>query len=235
MQNLLITGGTKAIGKAIAEKFAAKGFNIATCSRTLSDLEQMESDFKKQFPAVRFFGALCDVSRKAEIIDFVKKLHEQFGEIHVLVNNAGIFFPGGITTEEDGVFEMQINTNLASAYHFTRALIPEMLEKNKGHIFNMCSTASIIPYINGGSYCISKFALLGFSRVLREETKRSRIRVTSILPGATYTDSWKGSYLSENRFIKVEDVANTVYMCYEASENTVIEEILLRPQEGDIL
>ena len=113
-------------------------------------------------------------------------------------------------------------------------LLPKMLEKKSGHIFNLCSVASIQAYPNGGSYSISKFALLGLSKALREELMVHRIKVTALIAGATYTDSWSQSNLPESRFMKSEDIAQTVWDLYHLSENTVIEEILLRPMLGDI-
>ena len=98
----------------------------------------------------------------------------------------------------------------------------------------MCSISSIRAYPNGGSYAISKFALLGFSKVLREELKAFNIRVTAILPGATKTASWDGVNLPEDRFMAVEDVADTVYAAYALSGRSVVEEVLIRPQLGDI-
>ncbi|MEM8966927.1 MAG: SDR family oxidoreductase, partial [Bacteroidota bacterium] len=169
-----------------------------------------------------------------EVLNFAQMVQETSLPVEILVNNAGVFLPGQIHQEEDGALEKQIETNLYSAYHLTRALVPDMIEAKRGHIFNICSTASITAYTNGGSYCISKFALLGMSKVLREEMKPHNIRVTSVLPGATLTNSWAGSDLPEERFMPPEDVADTILNVYRLSERTVIEEILMRPQLGDI-
>jgi short-subunit dehydrogenase len=136
--------------------------------------------------------------------------------------------------EEEHTFETLINTNLASAYHLTRALMPHIPQHQGAHIFNMCSTASITPYINGGSYCISKFALLGFSKVLREELKQLGIKVTAILPGPTLTDSWAGANLPDSRFMTAKDIADTLWAAYSLSPAANIEEILMRPLPGDI-
>ena len=133
-----------------------------------------------------------------------------------------------------GRFEKQINTNLASAYYLTRTLLPEMINSKSGYIFNMCSTASNTAYTNGGSYSISKFGLLGFSKVLREEMKEYNIRVSSVLPGATLTASWEGTELPSERFINPEDVANLIYNFYETPVTMNIEEIIIRPLKGDI-
>jgi NADP-dependent 3-hydroxy acid dehydrogenase YdfG len=109
-----------------------------------------------------------------------------------------------------------------------------MIERKKGHIFNLCSTASITAYTNGGAYCVSKFALYGMTKVLREELKPHGIRVTAILPGATLTASWEGVDLPPERFIQATDVAKMIWSAYNLSPGAVIEEILMRPQLGDI-
>jgi short-subunit dehydrogenase len=150
------------------------------------------------------------------------------------VNNTGEFLPGSIHTEAEGTLEKMMQANLYSAYHLTRILLPKMMETKSGHIFNMCSTASIEAYPNGGSYSLSKFALLGLSKNLREEMKPFNIKVTAIIPGAVYTDSWSESGLPEERFMKVNDIAEMVYAASQLSPRACVEEILLRPQLGDI-
>ena len=180
-----------------------------------------------------FYG-VCNVGKRDDIIGFYYAVKKEFGPIDILVNNAGIFLPGQIMDEEEGVFEEVMSVNVASAYHFTRLFAKDMIERKSGHIFNMCSIASIKAYPNGGSYCISKFALLGMTKVLREEMEEYNIKVTAVLPGATYTDSWSGSGLPEERFIPAEDVANTIFQISQLSPRTNVEEILMRPQLGDI-
>jgi len=113
-------------------------------------------------------------------------------------------------------------------------LLPEMMAARSGHIFNMCSIASIKAYPNGGSYSLSKFALLGLSKNLREEMKQFNIKVTAIIPGAAYTDSWKTSGIHEERFMEINDVAKMVYAASQLSPQACVEEIVLRPQLGDI-
>lgn len=234
MIHVVITGATKGIGRAIAHHFAKEGANIYFCARSKEAVENMQQELAATYPSQTFWGQSCDVSDKAAIISFAQEVLAQTSHIHVLVNNAGIFLPGRIDEEADGVFEQQWNTNIASAYHLTRALLPAIPRDGNGYIFNMCSTASIMAYPNGGSYCISKFALLGFSKVLRENLKSSKIRVTSILPGATLTDSWNGTDLPRERFMQPEDIAAQIISCWKLPHQTVVEELLLRPMEGDI-
>ena len=165
---------------------------------------------------------------------FTTDIITQWDRIDVLINNAGVFKPGEILNEEEGTLEYMINTNLYSAYYLTRFIAPKMVEKGVGHIFNMCSIASLIALPNGGSYTISKFAMLGLSRVLREELKQSGVKVTSILPGATWSDSWSGIDLPKHRLMQAIDVAKQVWAAYDTSDSAVVEEIILRPQLGDL-
>lgn len=232
-KTIVVTGGTKGIGKSIIKHFAAQQFDIITCARNLEDLNLLQAEIQNQFPQVSLAFIKADLSLKKDIEKLIAFILEKKKAIHVLVNNTGIFFPGQVHTEEDGILEKVMETNLYSAYYITRGLI-NMIKEQKGHIFNICSTASITPYINGGSYCISKFALLGFSKVLREEMKEFGVRVTSILPGATFTASWDGTDVPEERFMKPSDVANIIYASYILSQNAVVEEILIRPQLGDL-
>lgn len=231
-KELLITGATKGIGRAILFQFAVNGFNVVTCARSKTDLEKLELEFSSQFPNQTLKCFIADLSRKSE--------RKKFGElvksfrVDVLVNNAGIFIPGTVLEEEEGKLEQMIETNLYSAYELTRVIAPNMRNFKKGSIFNICSTASVMAYPNGGSYCISKFALLGFSKVLREELKNDGVKVTSVLPGATFTPSWDGVNIPEARFMPPEDVAKCIWDAYKLSDRTVLEELILRPQLGDL-
>lgn len=230
---VVVTGGTKGIGRAIIEKFAAEGFDVVTCSRKQGDLTALAKDLTTRY-AIQvdtFQADLSNLDEARAFTDFVRQLGR---EVDVLVNNAGYFTPGQITTEAEGVLENMIGANLYSAYYTTRGLATHMKERKGGHIFTMCSIASIKAYPNGGSYAISKFALLGFSKVLREEMKEFGVRVTAVLPGATRTSSWDAVQLPEERFIRPEDVAEAIFGAYSLSPRSVVEEILIRPQLGDI-
>jgi short-subunit dehydrogenase len=228
----VVTGATKGIGKAISIALAKDGYNLAICARDESKLVQLSSDWRDQFKVEVAFLAV-DLSIEKEVKEFAA-FANTLGRIEVLVNNAGVFFPGSIHNEPSGQLETMINTNLYSAYHLTRDILPQMMKRQSGFIFNICSTASIYAYPNGGSYSISKFALLGFSKCLREEMKSKGIKVTSIIPGAVWTPSWQGAGLPESRFAQPSDVADVVVTSLHLSPNSIIEEIIVRPQLGDI-
>ncbi|MFN0049922.1 MAG: SDR family oxidoreductase [Cytophagales bacterium] len=230
----VVSGGTKGIGRAVVEKFASHGFDIATTARNIEDLQQLKLTIETKHANVNVHYINADLSVKTEVTKFADFILELNQPIALLVNNTGFYTPGQIHNEPDGQLELMLNTNLYSAYHLTRALIKNLLAAKKGHIFNICSTASITPYVNGGSYCISKFAMLGMSKVLREEMKPYNIKVTAILPGPTKTASWDGVDLPEERFIQATDVAETIFSAFQLSPAANIEEILIRPQLGDL-
>jgi short-subunit dehydrogenase len=234
-KTIVITGSSKGIGRAILEKFAAEGFVAIACSRNPQHLETLQAKFQQRYPGSELQVLAADLSQRSETFRFAEFVRATGLAVDVLVNNVGLFIPGQICDEPDGNLELMMQTNLYSAYDLTRALMDQFLQRKQGHIFNICSIASLMPYPKGSSYCITKFALLGFSKVLREELKPHNVKVTAILPSATLTDSWQGTDIPSDRFIRAEDVADMVYACHALSPQCVPEEILLRPQAGDIL
>jgi len=230
--NVIITGATKGIGKATVEAFAAMGANIALNARNVEDLESFKKELSSNYPNQDFHVLSSDMSKKSAVLKFADFVKDQWKKVDVLINNAGIFLPGDITKEEDGTLESQIETNLYSAYYLTRAILPMM--ESKGHIFNMCSIASFMAYPGGGSYSISKFAMLGFSKVLRAELLTKGIKVSSIMPGATWSASWDGVDLPKERLMDAKDIADTIVAAYKLGPSAVVEDIVIRPQLGDL-
>lgn len=230
--NVVITGGTKGIGRALVELFAKQGANVAFCARTASDVQHFAQELQKQYPDQTFIGLAANMADKNETINFAQKVADQWPHIDVLINNAGVFVPCPITdAANESSFRLMMDTNLYSAYYTTQVLLPKLVGRHKAHIFNMCSIASFMPY---DSYSVSKFALLGYSKVLREELKNQGVRVTAVMPGAVLTASWAGTTLPDERFMRADDIAQSVWDCYQLSERTVVEELILRPQLGDI-
>ncbi|MBX3240357.1 MAG: SDR family NAD(P)-dependent oxidoreductase [Chitinophagaceae bacterium] len=232
--NVIITGASKGFGKALATLFASRGYNIFMCARSEKPLYDAMEELLNRFPEVTIKARPCDLSKKEETLTFGNWLLDLDISIDVLINNAGSFLPGSVYNEPDETLENMIAVNLYSAYHLTRALIPKMISQKSGHIFNMCSIASLHAYANGGSYSISKFALAGFSKNLREEMKPFGIKVTGVYPGAAYTDSWAGSGVPENRIMKADDIAQMIFAASLLSPQACVEEIILRPQAGDL-
>jgi short-subunit dehydrogenase len=232
-KSILVTGGTKGIGRAIIFKFAEAGFDIYTCSRHERDLSELKAALSDKYADIKVFTFQADLSNKHEVEAFAKAVKAETVP-DVLVNNAGVFLPGSINDEPAGNFELMMHTNLFSVYYLTRAFTKEMMERKSGYIFSMGSIAGLTAYANGGTYAISKWALLGFTKCLRQELKEYNIKVTSVMPGATLTASWEGVDIPEERFMKAEDVADAVWAAYSLSPNSVVEEIVIRPQLGDL-
>ncbi|SDA54851.1 Short-chain dehydrogenase [Algoriphagus alkaliphilus] len=232
-KSILVTGGTKGIGRAIIERFAKEGFDIYTCARNEKELVSLKAHLEENFPGIKVLALPADLSKKEEVAVFSAAV-KAIGLPDVLVNNTGVFLPGALHNEPEGNFEFMMHTNLFSAYYLTRAFVNEMIERRSGHIFSMGSIAGLTAYPNGGTYAVTKWAMLGMTKCLREELKPHQIKVTSILPGATYTASWEGVDLPIDRFIRAEDVAESVWGAYNLSPQTVVEEIIIRPQLGDL-
>lgn len=232
---VVVSGGTKGIGYSILEIFLKNGFDAVICARNLAELNKVGKSLEEKYnQKIHIFQA--DLAKKNEAQAFAKFVTELNIPVEVLVNNTGTYTPGQVFSEPDGQLETMIETNLYSAYNLTRGLVNEMISKKKGHIFNICSIASIIPYPNGGSYSISKYAMYGMTKVLREEMKPFGIKVTAVLPGATLTSSW-GDFadtLPPNRLMNPDDVAEMVFSAYKLSASSVVEDIIIRPQLGDL-
>lgn len=230
----VISSGTRGIGRAAVLMFLKNGFDVVTGSRKQINIDRLTAEVKKKnFPGT-LFTCNADLSTSEGVDAFVAYARSLNRPVDVLINNTGLFVPGQIHNEANGVLERMLNANLFSAYRLTRGLVGDMIKRRSGHIFNMCSIASITAYPNGGSYAIAKHALYGMSKVLRQELKVHNIRVTALLPGATLTDSWAGTDLPPDRFMKSEDIAQAIWAAYSLSEGAVLEELIIRPQLGDI-
>jgi len=233
MPTAIITGATQGIGAAIAKKMASEKFTLCICSRKESELKAIKSELEELGSPAVYIKAV-DLSDKESAKEFAHFALQQLKTIDILVNNAGVFIPGNICDEEEGQLEQMMRVNLYSAYTITRVIAPEMKKLKTGHIFNMCSVASLKAYPMGGSYSISKYALLGFSDNLREELKMDKIKVTALCLGATNSRSWEGSGVPAERIMPAEDVAKILWTSYQLSESTNLETIIMRPQFGDL-
>ena len=231
--NVVITGASQGIGFAIAEIFANAGYTLSLCSKTKENIAAAGNSLAVKYPHATIHFTHADLSKKEQCTQFANWCLEK-GSPTILINNAGFFSPGNIQDEADNALEQQMAVNLYSAYHTTRALLPAMLKMGKGHIFNICSIASLNAYSQGGSYSISKFALLGFSKNLRLELKDKGIKVTAVCPGAVYTNSWSGSGVDPKRIMESEDIAKMIFAAAHLSPQAVVEDIVMRPQKGDL-
>lgn len=231
--NIIITGASKGIGQAIAAQFAAAGYQLLLCSRGEKSLYDCMNELQTKFPQTSIKGRPTDMSVKEDVSAFAKWCLDH-GTPDIVINNAGHFIPGSVHNEPEGSLEEMLASNLFSAYHLSRAILPAMMTAKSGHIFNICSIASLHAYENGGSYSISKYAMAGFSRNLREEMKQHGIKVTAVYPGAVLTASWDGFEIDPKRIMEADDIAKMVFTAAHLSPMAVVEDIILRPQLGDL-
>jgi short-subunit dehydrogenase len=231
--NVVITGASKGIGKAIAEQFAQQGCDLFLCARHMDKTNVWQAQLMERYNCA-VMSSNTDMGEEGQVREFAQKVLDAFDRVDVLVNNAGVFEPGTVHGEADGQLERMLRINLLSAYHLTRLIVPRMIEQGSGHIFNICSVAALNAYTNGGSYSISKWAMLGFSRNLREELKEHGIKVTSVHPGATMTGSWEGFDIDPLRILEAGDIAKMVVASAGLSQQACVEDILIRPQLGDL-
>jgi len=231
---IVITGASRGLGFSMAEAFATEGHDLYLTSlnevRLYNALESLMSRFPDQIIKAKSF----DLGTKKGTVDFGNWILDLGVLPDILINNAGTFQPGKVIDEPDGQLENMLNVNLFSAYHLTRILLPSMMKRKSGHIFNISSIAALQAYPDGGSYSISKFALTGFSKNLREELKPHSIKVTCIYPGAVYTDSWANSGVKPDRIMKPSDIASTVVQISKLSPQAVVEDLVIRPLAGDL-
>ncbi len=231
--HVVITGASRGMGRAMALKFAKAGYDLILCARTLSKLNESKAIIAEQFPSIKTNVFVADLSIKEEVRKF-GEFCLPFGAPDILINNAGTYNPGNCIDEEDGAMEKMMNLNFYSAYHLTRILIPKMIERKSGHIFNMCSIASLRAYKGGGSYGVSKYAMLGFSKNLRLELMDHGIKVTAVFPGAVLTDTWGNFDNSNKRIMEVNDIVDMIFAATQLTSQAVVEDIIIRPQLGDL-
>ena len=235
MPIVAITGASQGIGAAIAEAFAeAHGAKVqlALVARSQEKLERVAAGCRVHGATAKAFP--CDVTDDAAVDAMAVAVRDAFDVPDVLVNNAGAFRPGGVLDMTAADFRADLEVNLTSAFLVTHAFLRGMVERRSGDVFFMASVASIQGYPRGVAYGAAKHGLLGLARSLREEVREQGVRVVTLLPGATYTDSWAASGLPEDRFMPPEDLARLVVDLHALSGRTVVEEVLLRPQLGDL-
>jgi 3-oxoacyl-[acyl-carrier protein] reductase len=225
----VISGATKGIGKALAFAFAELGFDLALGARGEEGLEKIKHLLHQKHPNIKTRTFITDFSLKKSIEDFSDSVKKEFESIDVLINNVGMYSEGTVSTEPNGLLEKNMQLNLYSAYYLSRAFIQDFKLKKSGHIFNICSVLSETPRKEASAYTISKFALLGFNKVLAEEMREYHVKVTALLPGSVNTSSWDGIKAPKEQFVQPEDIASAVITAYQTSKNAFIEEITIKP------
>jgi NADP-dependent 3-hydroxy acid dehydrogenase YdfG len=231
---ILITGASQGIGAAIARTFAVElpGVRLALVARNEKNLRATARECLKLGAAVEIFP--CDVTREKPVAAMARAVTKHFGPVDVLINNAGAFVMAPFVKTSVAAFDDMIATNLRSAFLVTHAFLPAMAKRKRGDVFFMSSIAGLGAYPQAAAYCAAKFGVTGLAQVLRAETKAAGIRVCCVHPGATWSPSWSKSGVKPARIMPAEDIARAILDVSRLSRRTVVEEIVLRPQLGDL-
>ena len=206
----IITGGARGLGRALVEKWLAEDWAVATCARSEREIESL----KRDLGAHSLVAEALDVSKQREVSAFVRRVHEQLGPTDVLINNAGLLGPRApLETYPEQEWRAVIDVNLNGSFYFTKAVLPEMLERRSGVIINISSGAGVKGKARWGAYAASKFAVEGMTQVLREEVQDRGVRVHAIDPGAMRTEMRAHAYPEEDPLTLPEPktVANVIF------------------------
>jgi short-subunit dehydrogenase len=232
MENALITAATKGIGRATAIAFAREGVNLAICSRNGDDLLSFKNELSTINPRIKIFTSVTDCSIKKQLVQFAAGAEQELGFVSIIVNNVGIYEFSGILDDNEDTFEKQVNTNLMPAYALYRYFGKTMIAAQRGHIFNICSAASLNPIPEAGTYSVTKYALLGLNKVMRLEMQRHGVKVTAVIPGSTLTDSWKGIEVEKDKMVLPADIASAIINTYKMSPGANVDELIIKPITG---
>ena len=221
-KNVLITGATSGIGEATARAFAKEGENLILTGRRVERLGALKEELQATYPNQKVWTFALDVTDMAMVKDVCQAILKSVGQVHVLVNNAGLAL--GLTAYQDyEEWDMltMLDTNVKGLMMVTRQILPSMVAANEGHIINMGSTAGIYAYAGAAVYSATKAAVKTFSDGLRIDTIATDIKVTTIQPGIVETD------FSQVRFHGDKDKAAKVYQGLEALQAQDIADAVL--------
>ena len=232
--NAIVTGATKGMGRAIVMELAANNYNITFCARDEKQVQALLIELRKNYPLLQFFGMRADMEESTEVRGFAEFAEKSLSYVDVLINNAGLYIPSGLMDEDERCLERQMQVNVFAPHFLSKFFAAKMIGQGKGHIINICSIASLEPVTRAGSYSISKTALLGLTKALREELRPAGVKVTAVLPGSTLTDSWSGTDLPSDWFILSQDIAKSIINCLQMSSGANIDEIIIRPLYGKV-
>jgi NAD(P)-dependent dehydrogenase (short-subunit alcohol dehydrogenase family) len=224
-KTVLITGGSRGLGLALGREFVSRGACVAICARDVDELERASSDLVR--PGRPVLALPCDVSKMEEVGRMVEAVHEHFGAIDVLVNNAGVIEVGPVETMTMADYEEALDINLRGPLHTMLAVIPEMRQRGEGRIVNITSIGGKIAIPHLTPYTTSKFALVGLSKAMRAELAKDGIVVTTVCPGLMRTGSprnaiFKGQHRSEYAWFSISDSLPLLTVSAERAARRII-------------
>ena len=224
----LITGASRGIGLAIAQRLAALGASLALTARDRNRLDAVASRLQS---GTKVAAIPADLTHAEEIASLVPRAENALGPIEILVNNAGIgtFAPVQDASESD--WDAILDTNLKAVFLLTKAVAPGMIRRRSGHIVNIASLAGKNAFAGGAIYCASKWGLLGLTQCAAEDLRAHGIRVSAICPGSVVTEFSPHGKKDPSKMLQPDDIAHAVETIVTQAPQSFISEISLRPTQ----
>jgi 3-hydroxy acid dehydrogenase / malonic semialdehyde reductase len=238
-KTIFITGASSGIGKACTELFASEGAKLIICARRIERIEKLSGDLSKK-SGTKIYAIQMDVRNRKEVQEKISSIPKEFQKIDVLLNNAGLA-KGFAKIYEGNIdhWEEMIDTNVKGLLYVTRQILPSMIERKKGHIVNIGSTAGHEVYVNGNVYCATKFAVNALTQAIRLDVLDKNIKVSTIDPGMVMTefsnvrfsgdDEKAGKVYEGLKPLSPEDIAEVILFCITRPDHVNINEVILTP------
>ncbi|MBW4841382.1 MAG: 3-ketoacyl-ACP reductase [Paenibacillaceae bacterium] len=221
----IITGAARGIGKATAVALAKEGVNVGLIARTESTLKEVAAELRGL--GVKVAYAVADIASKEQVEAAVETLKNELGPADILINNAGIATFGTVLEMDPAEWKGILDTNVLGTYYVTRAVLPQLVEKNSGDIINISSTNGLNGAATSSAYSASKFAVIGFTESLAQEVRRNNIRVSALTPSTVATDlALELNLIKDNndsKFVQPEDLAEFIVSQLKLSQRVYVK------------
>jgi 3-oxoacyl-[acyl-carrier protein] reductase len=223
----LVTGASRGIGFAIARRLGQMGARVSICGRDQSKLDQSAATLRSE--GIAALALQADVARGDQVSSLVQKTQQELGPIDILVNNAGTGLFGPFHEFGEAEWDTILDTNLKSVFLVSRAVAPEMIRRQTGHIINISSLAGKNTFANGAIYCASKWGLMGLTGSMAEDLRGYGIRVSAICPGSVATEFPGQGHKNPAKILQPDDVAHAVAALVTQAAGSFISEVHIRP------
>ena len=222
--NVVISGATGGVGRAIANKFASKGYGLILLGRDKEKLDDLYDQIITNYKiTVKYF--LCDINNESTVRSSISEINELLSDVDLLINVAGVFPYGPIVESSESDYEDCMNVNMKLPYLLSLGLFDKLKSGEGGKIINVGSSSAYSGFKNTVLYCASKHALLGFSRALNDEWKSYGVSVHCVSPGTIDTEMAKVLEQDKTTYIKVDEFAELVYDVNKYNGNMLVDEV----------
>ena len=223
----IVTGGTRGIGRAIADRLLRAGASVAICGRSPEHVQTAVKEFERDAPG-RIYGEVADVSKLDDVKRFFAAVDARFGGVDFLINNAGIGIFKSVADLTPEEWHSVIDLNLTGVYYCSHEVLQRLGNRGGGYIINLSSLAGKNAFAGGAAYNASKFGVNGFSEAMMLDHRYDNVRVSYVMPGSVNTEF--GSHAGSASWkIQPEDVAEVIMMLLSMPGRTLVSRVEMRP------